>query len=338
MFQKEKIFRIGIDWISIYNFEIEFDEDKVSKMEQTTEEYYQERIYIEEPIFTIDNSIKFFNDGTTKTYKNLRFNPNKILYGQNVHNSRGEEVLEALELLKKILKERGIEIGFDNASIRDLEININFEMKFENLKETLELLFSETQNLKKIANYNGGSCYKDMFSDKTIQCNWGTYGAIAYCKNSETKDEIGFPVTRLEWRFKNSIYSYYCKKLELDSSLESFFKNFEIVEKIFRDYTHKKMFEKSFKKIDEELKPNLEKGFIEFKKNNKLGKNLGKKQKRDVFKYLEDKYWIFDSSFLKTLVEEHDKIHKTREFDRIDRKFSHHNNLEKLDYLMRSVF
>ena len=195
----EKSLRIGIDWISIYNFEIKYHA-KYKVTEEISQEYYQERIRIVEPLFMLDTSVRLYASGKLTEYKILRFNPNKLLYGHNIYNSREEELLVVLERLKKTLYELGIELDLTDAKIKEIELNMNFNKSFKELKEALQLMFVGTPKLKKISDYEGGIVLKNMFTDGTFQSNWKSYKCIAYDKKREINNEniLLEPLTRLE--------------------------------------------------------------------------------------------------------------------------------------------
>ena len=335
----EKSLRIGIDWLSLYGFEISHDERDISK--ETTSIYYQERLRIEEPLFTIDSSVRIYEDGRMTKYKSLRFNPNRILWGNNINNSRKEDLELAIEKLKEMLRAKGITINLSNAKIKDIEVNINFNKKFEELKEALEVMFINSPSLKKISNFEGGHSYRNMFSDGTIQANWNAYKGIAYDKTREVEDFdlLSEPLTRLEWQFKSYIYNYHLSKIDKDTSLVCLIDNFdEIIDYIFKEQTKRRLVVPAQNYIEKQIKSNLERGYKRFKESGKLGKRLNKKVERNVYKYLEEQYWIFDHIFLEELVEKYDKTHKTREIERIRKRYIHHNNLENFNYLVDIIF
>ena len=333
-----KIFRIGIDWLTLYNFEIKHNSNSYIT-ERVTEEFYQENFYLDEPSYTLDSTTRLYADGKETNFKNLRLNPNKILNGHNIYNSRVDELNQALLMLAEELRYKGIEIDLSEAKVKDIEINFNMNKSFLELKEALELIFIDTPHLKKMSRHIKHKSYQKMFQDETLFGNYGTSLVTAYDKTEESKKlNIDLEITRLEWRFLRKTFYYFAKGNELDNSLNTLLSNFDLIDRIFLHSTKVKLIEKGVKYLEEVLKPNLEKDFISFKKANRLGKELGKKEKRGVYKYLEDECWIFDYSFLIELVDKYDKSHKTREAKTILKKFSKHNNLDKLNYLLDFIF
>lgn len=339
----EKSTRIGIDWLSVYNFEIEYSPE-VKVVNEFNDDYLTEKLNINETLFSIDSSTRLYEKTNKITeYKCLRFNPNKILYGHNIYNSRSEDLLLAIDELKKILKQNGIKVDLKNALIKEIEINCNFEREFEELKESFELLFIQSPDLKKISNFEGGKSYKKMFVDRTIQGRWQSCSCIAYDKRNEVNQNSSLkilenPLSRLEWRINKSTYQYQANKRKYSNSLDNIINDFSVIDEIFKELTFKKMFEPGKKYLESKLKVELERGYIAFKSTSKLSKSKGMKIERNIFKYLEENYWIFDSFFLEELISKYDKPHKTREIKRIKEKYFHHNNLEKLNYLMKIIF
>lgn len=330
--------RIGVDWLTISDFEIKYDESVAKK--EIASEYTQERLRIDDSLFSLDNTMRIYSNNRITQYKYLRFNPNKILIGNNIANSRSSEIREALVKLKEILKRRGIEVDLTHAKIKEIEININIYKPFSYLKETFELLFIKSPQLKKISNYNGGLSYKNLFTDRTIQGNWQSYSGIVYDKTAETNDPevLIEQVTRLEWRFTSAIYNYYTKINGIDTKLESLLNNFEVIDIIFKNHCNKKLRNNAVQHINNVIKPSLERGYDSFKKSAKLARETNRRVERNVYKYLEDNYWIFDYSFLIELINKKDSKNKTREIERIKKKYICHNNLEKLDYLANYIF
>lgn len=333
-----KIFRIGIDWLTLYNFEISYNSN-LYITERVTEEFYQEKFLLDEPSYTLDSTTRLYADGKETNFKNLRLNPNRILNGHNVYNSRVDELKQALLVLIEELKQKGIDLNLSEAKIKDVEINLNINKPFLELKEALELIFVSTPHLKKISRYTGNKSYRSMFQDETLLGNYSSSLVTAYDKTEESKKlDVELDITRLEWRFLNKTFSYFAKSKELNNSLNTILTNFSLIDEIFIHNTRTRLIEKGIHHLERNLKVNLEREFIAFKKANKLGKELGKKEKRGVYRYLEEKCWIFDYSFLIELVDKYDKPHKTRETKTITKSFSNHNNLEKLNYLMEFIF
>lgn len=331
----EKIYRIGIDWLTLYNFDLVSDNNNFVS-EKMTEEFYQESFTMEEPSYSIEVIKRLYEKGSETSFQSLRINPNRIIHGHNIYNSRAEEITEALDSLKKELSKKGISINLDKAKIKDIEINLNIPKAFSELKETFELLFVNVPNLKKISRFTGSKNYKNLFETETLLGKYNYSLAKVYDKTEESKCDK--EVTRLEWRFLKQTFAYIMKQMKKDNSLKYLLSDFSVIDDIFLEKTKTKILAKGIEYLEKVVKKNLEREYVAFKENNKLGATLGKKEKRGVFKYLEDNCWIFDYSFLIELVDKYDKPHKSREVKNIKNKFSNHNNLEKLNYLMEIIF
>lgn len=294
---------------------------------------------MKEPSYTLDSTTRLYTSGKETSFKNLRFNPNKILSGHNIYNSRETELKAALLILIKELFQKGIDINLNEAKIKDVEINLNFNKPFLEVEEAFKLLFISVPHFKKISRCTRNKSYKLMFQDETLLGNYTSTLVTVYDKTEESKKlDLDLDVTRLEWRFLNRTFSYYANKKEKDNSLNSILNSFELIDGIFIENTKKKLLEEGIKHLESVIKVNLEKEFIAFKKFNKFGKELGKKEKRGVYKHLEESCWIFDYTLLIEVVNNHDKPHKTRETKTILKNYSNHNNLEKLNYLMEFIF
>ena len=336
----ERTQRIGIDWLTLYNFDIQYEKN-IKVVQEIGNECLIEKVKIDETLFSIDTVTRLYEHTNHITeYKSLRFNPNKILYGTNISNSQEEELLEAIEKLKKMLMKQGIKIDLSNAKIKEIEINCNFNRDFTELKEAFEVLFVKSPDLKKIANYEGGLSYKKMFIDRTIQGNWRSFLGIAYDKRKQINNEnlLSEPLSRLEWRFSNGIINYYLQKHKAENSLNAIIENFTLIESIFREHTLNKLVNPAMEFISKKINEDLERKYLKFKEAAKFSRKNNLKEDRNVFKYLEENSWIFDKSFLIKIVKQYDKEHKKREIERINKLYSHHNNLEKLDYLVGIIF
>lgn len=328
---------IGIDWLKISDFEIRYDKSICKK--EIANGYTQDRVRIEETLFSLDNVMRVYSNNKVTEYKYLRFNPNKILYRNNIGNSGKEEIEQAIVKLKEILKKRGIEIDLKNAKIKEIEININLPRSFDELKEVLALMFVNSPKSKMVGNHEGSFKYKELYQNRTIQSEWQSYSGIAYDKTAQinNKSLLNTPITRLEWRFTGAIYNYYARLNNIDTKLESLLNNFQILEQIFKNHCDKKLRVNAENNIKNKIKPELERQYLAFKKAAKLAQERNKTVPRNVYKYLEG-FWIFDYTFLEELIMKHDKSHWKREIERVRKNYICHNNLEKLSYLANYIF
>lgn len=338
MLDKRKMIRVGIDRITLYNFEI-IKSPPTSTT--STDVYVEEYVRVKDELFSLDSTTRLYSDNRLTEYKSLSFNPNRILSGHNIHNANSEDIRESIKRLKQILSNKGIEIDLKNAKIDEIEVNFNFDISFIENVEVFTALFIKQKKFKKIADGSKNTRYRNIFRDETISSNLNTSRVQIYDKTREVNNSelLSEELTRLEWWFHRSTYSYFAKtEYELDNSFETLLNNFHVIEQLFLRKTKKELLEKGFNFLNKELKPTLEREYLAFKSANKFARNRGKKQKRDVYKHLEKEYWIFDSLYLVDIVKEHDKKNYSREKKRILKKYSQHKGIEKLENFVSFLF
>lgn len=333
------IFRVGIDKISLYNFKIKTDRDFKKELE-CKDNSIKEKTIIDNEFFSIMSSYVLYQtpEGIEESvYNRITFNPNKLLTGDNISNSSSEDLVKALEKLKSILKTNGVELDLSESKIADIEINLNVPVELEEYKEVFLLIFEQF----KYADVLSGLTHHKEFLRKRE--DKGFFSALSksvtfkvYSKSKEKG--LSFPVTRLEYFFEMSAYKYLVEeKYNLDNSLKTLIGYPSLLENIFRHRARNDFAQKVFKYLEKVHKPLLEDEYLAFKAANKLAREKGRKEERDVYGYLE-KYWIFDYSFLVELVNEYDSKHKGRETQRIIKKYSKYKNLEKLNFLLEKIF
>lgn len=329
----DKVCRIGIDRIVLYNFEVL---RSPPKGQMNSELYLEEFVRVKDELFSLDSTVRLYANGRLTEYKNLSFNPNKVLHGHNIFNARPEDIGLAIEKLKKILEFKGIEIDLSKAKIEEIEVNYNFPINFIEYTEVFTALFIKQKQFKKISDGSKNTRYKDIYTDETISTNFKTSRVQIYDKTREINNPrlLSEKITRLEWWFHNSTYQYFIKKFDLDNTLNTLLENFHILENLFLEKTKKELLRKGYEFLEKELKPTLEREYVNFKRNNKFAKTKGRKQKRDVYRYLEKEFWIFDSLYLIEIVETHDRNHFTREKLKILKHFNKHKGIEKLEYFV----
>lgn len=332
----EKIFRIGIDKISLYNFSLK-TEKKFKTLTDSKDNYLKEKTIISEELFSIITSYTIYqnnNEIEESYYNKITFNPNKILTGDNICNSSVEELYVALKKLKEILSSMGVEIDFSEAKVADIEINLNIPVDFEDYSQVFMLFFKQLSNAKAI------SAITQSYKNKYFKIDESFFARLSrkstfkvYSKDREKK--LSTKITRLEYYFEDNSYKYLAEKFGANNTIRALTN--ELIEDIFRYKATKDFIKKSFTYIETELKPLLEREYLAFKQANKLARISNKKEERNVYKYLEQ-FWIFDNSFLIELVEKHNSKNKGREIKRIFEKFSQHDNLKKLNYLLDLIF
>lgn len=335
---RDKLERVGIDKLVLSGIKIETDKKSLFTEGQG---WVEEKFEIKEEQFSIEKTIKLYESGEVRETTYLRFNPNKILHGHNIYNARNFELKESINRLISLLNDKNIHIDLSDAKISEIEININLDLTFEEYKEVFTLLFLKLPKLRKIGNINLNESYKKLFQDSTLDGGWKNHKVRVYDKKREVDDKnlLDFELIRLEWWLSSSTYKYYAtERFNIDNTLEALLEDHNILDKIFMELCHEKLFKEAYRYLEKELVPNLELSYLEFKKQNKLARVTGRSSKRNVYKYLEDNSWIFDYSNLENIISSHDKPHKTREIKRIKDNYSHLDNKDKLSYLVGKIF
>lgn len=334
---QNNIYRIGIDKISLYNFSVDMGEN-VKKIIENKANCVKEKAIVEDEFFSIINSYVIYQNELgigENLHSRITFNPNKLIYGSNVCNSNIPDLRIAMEKLNKILKEKGIKVDFSEAKIADIELNINMPVNFQNYYEIFMLFIKQFTHSKSISSIIDAEKVNDFKADESFYCPISKNLSFKiYDKTIEKK--LNYPVTRMEYSFELTTYKYITEKYGLDNSLQTLLSNLQLPEKIFKERIQKD-FTSKFDKYLLKRKELLEREYLAFKKSNELARKVGRKEERDVYKYLEQ-FWIFDYNFLNEIVVKHDKKHKGRELERIKKKYSMHNNLEKLEKVWDFIF
>jgi hypothetical protein len=333
----DKIFRIGIDRIVFSNINFEYPTAAISI---EGEDWIGEKVKITEDTFILEKTSKLKDTGEYSETSYLTINPGRILYGNNVVNARGEELREALKHVLDRLEEQEVSIDISEAVVNEIEININFQVVFEEYVQVLSLLFLNLQNLRKISNHQKTKSYKELFRDSTLDGGWQNHGVRAYDKREELKkygEELEFDLLRIEWWLLSSSYKYYANKFGRENTLKALLEDDTLIDDIFSELCLKKLFQEGYEYLEKKLIPNLEVEYLKFKKGSKLARETGRKVPRNVYKYLEEKCWVFDYLDLIDLIKKHDKRHSGREIKRIKENYFHLNNKEKLSYLVEKI-
>lgn len=338
MLSENKIFRIGIDKISLYNFSIE-TEKRFKKLTDYKENSLKEKTIITDELFSIVNSYTVYQgekEVEESFFNRITFNPNKILTGDNICNSTTLDLKEAIEKLTLMLKEKEIYIDFSDSRIADIEINLNVPIDFNEYSEVFMLFFKQINFSKAISAITDSERVKNFKIDESFftRINKSVTFKV-YSKDREKN--LNASISRLEYFFETSSYKYISEKFGKDNSLATLLKNNDLIELIFRERLKKDFIKKAFNYIENRIKPVLEKEYLAFKKANILARSTGRKEERNIYRYLEE-FWIFDYSFLIDIIGKYDSKHKGRETKKILEKYIQHNNLKKLNYLLELIF
>lgn len=332
----EKVFRVGVDKITLHGFEIiQMDENKIFTQKNKDSTYT--KVHIDDELFNLFSSIKVFDNGEMRRFQNISFNPNKLLFGHNIHNSREIELKESIKKLDSILRNQNIILDFTNAKITDIEVNQNFDIYFADYYEVWLLFFSQLDDSKTTFGIKKSKKLEDKLKVESFYKDQGSHKVRAYDKTQEVNKPYVFTrkVSRVEFTFRGTTYAYFMKKLGIDNSLEELIKNMQHIDLMFLEFIQKNFFKNVAKFIQNEIKDVSELEYLMFKQKNKLAKATKRKQERNVYKYL-DKFWVFDKSFIIEIIARHDKKHKSRETKRINKLLAHRDNLQKFNYLVEN--
>lgn len=335
---KDKIFRLGIDKISLKGFQFEADEE-FEKTVDKKKDSIKEEIIIKDEIFSLKSTYVIYQeDGELKDniHNHITFNPNKILTGDNVCNSSVEDLQKAIIKLQEFLKEKGVKVDFSNSRIADIEININIPYSFEEYWEVFLLFFkSYPYKAKAIEVMTNSDKFEEFMQLESFFLPLSN--SVTFKLYSKDREKIlSFPCSRLEYYLKSSAYKYDVEKYGYTDTLSSLIENPNILRMIFIERFKKDFGRKAFNYIENNIKTSLYRGYIAFKEANKLAREKGRKEERDVYKYL-NQFWIFDYSFLIELIEKCEKKNKKREKERVIKKFSSKINLSRLNTVLERV-
>ena len=328
----EKCLRFGVDKLSIYNFKLTCHNEL--KAVEGNENYLKESIFIKEKeLFNLKYTTticKDSNDLKTKIYSRLTFNPNKLLYGHNIYNSKKSEIDYALDKLLDILKKRGIEIDLSTAKIREIEINKNFSIDFDEYIKAFEIIALQLPNSGYYGKYNREAyTVEDLKKDKTIFDSNDRRIFRLYDKSEEVKKKNNIDISnlvRFEFTFlKRLIYEYF-KKKNLENSLYNLSDDF--IEEMFIYYFELYISSKVNKHINIKS-AKLEEEYLKFKRDQKQAKQFKRPVKYKVYEYLK-KFIIYDKQQILDIVKIYNNKNYYREKEKIEIEFSDKDTFEKL--------
>lgn len=347
--------KIGIDRIILNNFEIE-NFNELNKREYITELEYYEELNVSTELFKLSFSSHLnITKNDIFTISEISFNPNKILNGNNVNNSDINELIQAKDIIKKMLNDQGVKISFENARIKEIELNINLDFNFSKYNEVF-LAIGRANYKRSIGMYSfeKEDIPKKIKRDRTLYINLSGRTIKFYDKKFESKLnynlELKKELLRTEIIFERDFYRNAMKKKNLDNNLSTLINNFEILERIFVNELNENVFIKTQKYIENNLKNNLESEYLEFKNREKrkretkrILKSKGEdyshiKEIRGVYHYLNENSWIFDKEFLSDIIIKNvASKHQKREIEIINNKYYEIINLERFKKLKKRL-
>lgn len=360
--ETSRLERIGIDRIVLNNFKVEnfleLEKKKIIKQGETIERFECNDNNYSLTYSMIKNESGEYNIAT------LEFNPNKIKEGHNLYNSTVKDVKISLDKIVKEMAIKGVFLDLEEAKIKELEINSTLNMSFLDLQDVIMLVGrANYQKALGLYSFNAESIPNKIRRDRNLYINTKNTdfkkenrGKVIkiYDKSFEMLInqgiEIDTEVTRVEVLLGRDYYKYVTEKRQIDNSLKTFL-SVDIIKDLFQEALRVEIKERPFKEL-EKIKKNLSYEFKNFKRNEKVKRELREKLKihnkeipehlkeeRGIFKYLEQNSWIFDFKFLLEITKENipSKHHTTYE-KQIIKKYVDVKNYDVYISFLKKIF
>lgn len=363
---KSRLEKIGIDRVVINNFKIHNFEELERKEVNSAFEYI-EKFEARNHLFNLNYSVNLRADNEIYTISNLEINPSKILYNHNIYTADTQELKKALEVIVKILQQKGIDIDLTEAKIKEVEINMTFEQEFKELEEVLLLIGrANYQKALGLYSFNEEDIPARIKTERSLYINSkmpdhrkeNTGKVIKfYDKTFELLRnhdmDIEEPLTRIEVLLGRDYYRSKINALGFGNSLRELISNNHILEILFKDSLGNEVKTKPSNYLENVLKKNLVYDFLNFKRNEKekaakrielkkSGKKIPEylKEERGVFEYLHRNSWIFDFSYLVEIVRNEDCVRISNRWiyeKQIKKKYLNKNNKEIYKKILEKI-
>lgn len=318
--EKEKN-KIGIDKIAITGFKIKnidtINYDLEKKAKETQQKILKDSLERYQLIKYRINK---------KNYPKLILYPSRILWGNNIKNTKVNEFLKALKWAKSELEKRGLILEeFEKAKIKEIEININLEISFQEYEKIFRILLPTAKIY--------GKNKKDSVSVETIETKGKTTSFKIYDKGKQQSLSKG--LVRFEYYLKELEYQIICEKSGYSGDLQTLIKKPFLLTEIFKQKI-KELHKKALKYINKEIEKPLKLKYNEIKKYNSTAI---KKDIKPIYKQLEkvEPYGIFDKNILIKIIKESKEKNKKREINKILEIYKDLNELEKLKQIYKFI-
>ena len=330
--------KIGIDRIVLNNFQVDnfsgLEKKKIIKHGEIIERFEDNSKHYSLTYSIIKNDSGEYNIAT------LEFNPGKMKEGHNLYNASIRDLKISLDKIVKDLESKGVFINLEDAKIKELEINITLDTPFLELQEVIMLIGrANYQKALGLYSFNPENIPNKIRRDRNLYINTKNTNFVKENRGKVIKIydktfemllnqgiELDREVTRVEVLFGRDYYKYATEKRQLDNTLKVFL-NVDIIKDLFQEAIKCEVKEKPFKEL-EKIKKNLSYEFKNFKRNEKVKREMREKikaqnkeipehlkEERGIYKYLEQNSWIFDFRFLLEVTKENisSKHHKIYE-------------------------
>lgn len=333
-----KIFRVGIDKWYLKNISLKYPSN-MKKLEFVNDGSLREGLEIRESEFLLSSFTRLTKEGDLLPEATiLTFNPNVVLEGHNILNSREGRTIEALEKIKAKLIDKGIELDYSEAIVETAEIQRNFNINFLEIEKTIDLIFSVASKFKSKKTLGDNSEKHLLFNRPPESYWWAEWRNIyrAYDKNAEIKQTTDFETDLEITRFELKPSSYKLKKEfeehGLDIGLMSVLNNMEIIDDLFNKFWIQAL-KKTFKYLEGDYLKNLERGYISFRDIQKTARKKGEVVPRGIYKWIKENYEIYDVHYLIEIIKKYNSKNLGRETQIVNKIFKDKNCLENMEYL-----
>ena len=276
---------IGEDFENLFKCKINFSNSKIKKIELNTDFNYKLGLFNEFAEYLFINEKT--KHGEVKKQKN------------NEKTSDKFNIKPALTKLEKLLnpekKEKVVKKVKCIEFIKPL-IDENIE-KTKEFKETYKGLTPKNIRIETL---------------ESIFYQGKNFSVKLYDKKKELKNHkinINQEKTRLELTLNSRLLRHYYKKYNLDGSIESILKNFNLYQDIYRYYFRESLIRNAVNRV-KSLKGTLRREYLNYKKNSLLERKNGNNVK-SIWKYLLELNY-FDKDYLIEISKEYDKYHTSR--------------------------
>ncbi|SKA01406.1 hypothetical protein SAMN02745174_02271 [Cetobacterium ceti] len=340
---ERNIFQIGVDHLIIKNITIEYPEH-LKKMTLTEDGGLQEGITERGEGFIIYSFTKLTKDNELIPFVNtLVFNPNKILDGNNLMNSKAGRIYDALVKVKNILDQKNIKLDYSESTVETTEININLNIEFVKLKKVLDLMFYVMSKGKSKCTFGDDNNYISR-NRRKVESFWFRKNENvfrAYNKTLELlekeKIDINLEVTRIEDKLSPYNFKKIFKDNNLDLKLMTVLKNFDLIEISFKK-RWALILKESLQYLDANHAKEIAIEYKKFKDTQKLARERKKidqniKLQCGVYKYLYDNFSIFDKKYIFDVIDNYHNRNFKREKQMAEKYFSNENGINLIKFL-----
>lgn len=285
---------------------------------------------------TVDNEL-------LPAYSVMIFNPNRILDGHNLYNSREERTIKALEIVREKLGEKGIDLKLQDCIVETAEMNINIPASFEDMKRVLDLEFNVLSKGKSKLTSGDNPDYliKSRRSEESYWWKNRSNHYRAYDKTKELKEkqniEIEMQIFRKEYVPSQHIFHEIFRVESLDLKFSTVLANFNLIDKVFLEFWEESL-KNCFKYLETKYLDGLEREYLAYKrareqdrKRKEIDPNF--KIPRGIYKHLKERCEIFDKQYILNIIERHEKSHPKRELEKAAKEFGEFDGLKHLEFM-----